>query len=115
MKKIEMSDCQNCFRSQGCIHCNTYRRLPVEKGGLGECPNLKACKEVWKQFFYLAKRKDNLVKTGLVKARDAATAYEEVIRRLVQYIDEQDLDVNIEELDDNTLMIAYSISSNWIK
>lgn len=32
-------DCTECKRE--CIHKDSYRRMPKEVGGLGECPNLK--------------------------------------------------------------------------
>lgn len=33
-------DCTECKR-ENCIHRGAYRRMPIEVGGLGECPNLK--------------------------------------------------------------------------
>lgn len=30
-------DCDNCALNESCLHCNNFRRLPVEQGGLGLC------------------------------------------------------------------------------
>lgn len=39
-EEINPCNCLNCGR-QGCVHRGTFRRLPIDEGGLGLCPNLK--------------------------------------------------------------------------
>jgi hypothetical protein len=34
-------NCSNCNR-ENCVHRDSFRRLPRQEGGLGECPRLKA-------------------------------------------------------------------------
>jgi hypothetical protein len=33
--------CPKCGEKESCIHCEAYRRMPIEVGGLGLCPKLK--------------------------------------------------------------------------
>lgn len=37
----EKCNCSKCDKKNVCVHCDSFRRYPVEYGGTGACKNLK--------------------------------------------------------------------------
>lgn len=101
----KLYDCAACDRA-GCIHKDSIRRLPVEKHGLGLCPNLKNSRIFIVTCNYGHHRTGELVGTNIavVHAED-----EEQAQRLAKlhFINEYSCNLEVIEVDDQLILSTY--------